>query len=178
MIATDSKETAMNMLNVKKIQSYTTQREHDASVIRQGDMLCVYGTLRCHLNDGMGGHFRASAMTPVLPYYRGLVAIPRIAMVANRSSAFPYAVVTHEESHHIIAETYEVTEPVLPSLDDLMATLDGIEGAPHFYHRSRVRTVEGTDYWLYTVHRDMADVEDGIHESGDWSDLNPLRGVA
>lgn len=161
----------MKHVDVKKIQSYTTRREHEQSAIKEGDMLCVYGTLRSHVE---GVHMRSRAMTPVLPYYRGLVRIPRIMMSATERSGFPYAVVTHQESHHIVAEAYEITAPVMLVLDNLMMTLDSIEGAPMFYHRTRVRDVEGQDYWLYTVHENMVSAHE-YHPSGDWADIVQQR---
>lgn len=156
----------MRTLDIKKIQEYDSYEAHNASVINQGDYICTYGTLRTQLD---GGHFRAGVMQTVLPYYRGLVRIPRVGMYANINSGFPFAVVTHNPDHFIIAEAYEIVECVLPVLSDFMQALDAIEGAPTFYHRTRVRTIEGDDYWMYTV--DDTFTDDGLHKTGDWADI-------
>lgn len=157
-------------LQVKKIQAYDTHELHEAHAPQPGDRLCVYGTLRRRVD---AAHIRADALYGM--EFTGFVRIPRVAMFATEMSGFPFAVVTHDESHSILAESYSFSDSPAEIMR-AMSTLDSIEGAPSFYHRTRVRDADGQDYWLYCVHDEMVGSE-GMLPSGDWADIVNSRGV-
>lgn len=152
----------MLSLNPKSITSYTTPERHNAVNPLAGHYICVYGTLRQRLEQRC--RWRGSVLAGL--EFVGMARINRIGMFVEPNPSFPFAVVTHDPEHYLLVEQYYLG----PTVAEVMSTLDAIEGAPHFYHRTCVRIVGEVDRWLYTVGAD--ELYNPTHvKSGDWQDV-------
>lgn len=73
----------------------------------------------------------------------------------------------------VLGEVYEVT-------DDVLASLDRLEGHPHHYRREARALADGTMAWIYVFAREVREGDsdfDGAKriESGDWRSVSPYR---
>ena len=148
----------------KSITSYDSVSLHAQSTPREGDYLCVYGTLRNHLTAGRYG-MRAGVLSEL--EYLGTCRLYGIAMHADMSASFPYCAVTHDPEHSVVVEQYLLDG----RMDSILGITDGIEGAPHFYHRTSVLDDSGQTRWLYTVSLEEAEASYSYLPSGDWNDI-------
>lgn len=107
----------------------------------------VYGSLL----RGFGNHYRLHKAV-----YKG-----RAVVRGTMYDLGPYPAVSLHGGNDIHGEVYECD-------DDTLASLDRLEGVPHFYQRSVVDTSFGPCY-IYTMDRDQELSVHRVVQSGDWA---------
>lgn len=122
------------------------------------NLVAVYGTLR----KGFGNYnylLRNTSEEEILPNGTNEIRIPYFNMYSL--GGFPYAKPSENKEDEITCELYRVD-------DDVLESLDSLEGYPSFYDRKKIPTPVG-DAYIYFIDSDKYGAPSV--ESGDWKEF-------